>query len=498
VIGIYARVSTEDQLKGYSIEGQIEKCISKAGTSDVLKYVDEGYTGEILNRPYLTKLREDVKNGLVHKIVCYDPDRLSRNLLVQLMLDDEFKKQNVELVFVNGEYQNNAEGKMFFSMRGAISEFEKAKIKERTSGGRLQKAKKGLVVKESFLYGYTYDKNKNTYMVNEDEAKIIRMIFDYYTDPNSTFKGINGIALHLTDIKASTKRGAKVWHRQVVRQILMNEAYTGTLYQNRWNTVGHYVKKQSGEKLEYGMKPKEEWVTVKIPAIIPKEQFDYAQKLLGQGRRRYTNYGKHNYLLSGLVRCGRCGCTMTGKKQKSHGKDFYVYECRKNYAGAKSKGCGKLMSENKLNAFVWDNLIEIFNNPEKIKEMKEENVPNYIEEELKHLETEIEKTKKGRKRLFTLVSLSEDDEIDLEEIKDQIRDLQVKEKDLQTKYNQLLAEIKEEQQTESSQLSLQAAIDYFIVKKDGEFTFDDKQTIIRMAVKEVMIIDSETVHIQLF
>jgi site-specific DNA recombinase len=498
VIALYARVSTEDQLKGYSIESQIEKCISKVGTSDVLKYVDEGFTGEILNRPYLTKMREDVKNGLIHKIVCYDPDRLSRNLLVQLMLDEEFKKQNVELVFVNGEYQNNAEGKMFFSMRGAISEFEKAKIKERTSGGRLQKAKKGLVVKESFLYGYTYDKNKNTYVINEDEAKIIRMIFDYYTDPNSPFKGINGIALHLTDIKAPTKRGAKVWHRQVVRQILMNEAYTGTLYQNRWNTVGHYVKKQSGEKLEYGMKPKEEWVSVKIPAIISKERFDYAQKLLGQGRRRYTNYGKHNYLLSGLVRCGRCGCTMTGKKQKSHGKDFYVYECRKNYAGAKSKGCGKLMSENKLNTFVWDNLIEVFNNPEKIKEMKEENAPNYIEAELKHLESEIEKTKKGRKRLFTLVSLSEDDEIDLEEIKDQIRDLQAKEKDLQIKYNQLLAEIKEEQQTESSQETLQAAIDYYVVKKDGEFSFEDKQTIIRMAVKEILIIDSETVHIQLF
>jgi site-specific DNA recombinase len=324
------------------------------------------------------------------------------------------------------------------------------------------------------------------------------MIFEYYIDPNSPFRGINGIALHLTDIKAPTKRGAKVWHRQVVRQILMNEAYAGILYQNRWDTVGNYVKKQSGEKMIYKTRPKEEWVTVEIPAIIPKEKFDFAQKLLGQGRRRNASYGKHIYLLSGLVRCGRCGCTMTGKKKKSHGKDYYVYECRKNYAGAKTKGCGKEMSENKLNTFVWENLIEIFNNPDKIKEMKEDHTPNYIEDELNHLQSEIEKTKKGRKRLFTLVSLSEDDEIDLEEIKDQIRDLQAKEKDLQTKYNQLLTEIKAEEETESSQLALQAAIDFFVIKKEGEFSFDDKQTLIRMAVKEILLIDSETVHIQLF
>ena len=218
---IYARVSTEEQMKGYSIEEQIAQCMAKAGTNDVLTYVDDT-TGEILNRPALTKLRDDVQNGLIHKIVCYDPDRLSRKLMIQLLLDDEFRKQNTELVFVNGDYQDTLEGRMFFSMRGAIAEFEKGKIKERTMGGRTRKAKKGFVVKNNHLYGYDYNKEKNTYKINEREAKFIRMIFDYYI--NGKFKGINGIAKHLTEIGAPTKKGAKVWHRQVVRQILMNPA----------------------------------------------------------------------------------------------------------------------------------------------------------------------------------------------------------------------------------------------------------------------------------
>jgi site-specific DNA recombinase len=494
----YVRVSTEEQsLNGYSIFDQIEKIRKKADTDDIIFYTDEGYTGEILNRPQLSKLRADIEKGIITEVVCYDPDRLSRNLLVQLLLDDEFKKANVKLTFVNGDYQNNPEGKMFFSMRGAISEFEKSKIKERTSNGRYQKAKKGKVVKNNHLYGYSYDKEKDTYIVNEKEAAVIRMIFDSYV--NNRFRGINGLAHHLTEMGAPTKRGAKVWHRQVVRQILLNEAYTGKYIQNRWDTVGNYVLKQSGGKVEHGrMRPEEEWLITDIPAIISQDTFNYAQKLLEQGRRRYTNYGKHNYLLSGLVRCDQCGGTMTGRKTKSHGKDFYIYECRKNYAGAKDKGCGRQMSENKLNHFVWETLVDWLNNPEKISEFTDQEQPTYIEDEMKHLETEIEKTKKGRKRLFTLVSLSEDDDLDLEEIKEQIRELQLKEKDLQSKYNQLTNEIKAEKEKEPSQLALEVAIDYYMEKRAEEFSFEEKQALIRMAVKEIVIVNKDLVHIHLF
>lgn len=498
MIAIYARVSTEEQLKGYSIEGQIEDCKKLIGTNEFLQYVDEGITGEIINRPNLMKLQSDIEKGIISKVVCYDPDRLSRKLSVQLLITEHFEKHNVELQFVRHDYKDDAEGHLFFQVRGAFSEFDKAKIKHNTMTGRYRKAKKGEVVKNGNLYGYIYDKQNSTYMINEKEAKVIKRIFDYYTDPNSPFKGINGIALHLTETGTPTKKGGKVWHRQVVRQILLNSAYTGDYVQNRYDTVGNYVKRQAGEKVEYKTRPMEEWLHTSIPAIIPRDQFDYAQKLLEKGKRRQLNYGQHQYLLSGLIRCGRCGCTMTGKKKKSHGKDFYVYECRKNYAGAKAKGCGKEMSENKLNNFVWENLVDIFNDPDKIKEYKDTSTPNYIEEELKHLEEEIEKTKKGRKRLFQLVSLSEDDDLDLEEIKEQIRELQIKEKELQSKYTELTAEIKEEQEQETSQFALNQAIDLYFTHKGKELPFEYKQTIIQTATKEITIIDSDTVHIQLY
>lgn len=499
MIAIYARVSTEEQLKGYSIEGQIEECTNLAGTSEVLKYVDEGYTGEIMNRPELMKLQADIENGLINKVICYDPDRLSRKLLVQLMITENFQKHNVELQFVRSDYKNDAEGQLYFQVRGAFSEFDKAKIKHNTMTGRFRKAKQGLVVKNAGFYGYDYSKEKSSYVINEKEAKVVRMIFDYYTDPTSNFKGINGIALHLTDIGIPTKRGAKIWHRQVVRQILMNEAYTGDYYQNKYDTVGNYVKKQAGEKVEHGkIRPPEEWLKAEIPPIVSKEQYDYAQILLDQGRRRHNNYGKHNYLLSGMVRCGRCGGTMTGRRKLSHGKDFFVYECRKNYAGAKAKGCGKEMSENKLNKFVWENIVELLTDPKKIAAFKDTEEKPYIQDELEHLQTEIEKTKKGRKRLFTLVSLSEDDDMDLEEIKEQIRDLQNKEKTLQAKYNELTEEIKSSSQKEHSQTALEKAIEYYFHTDSEEFSLEEKQKILRTVVREITIVDSDTINIQIF
>src|SRR5690625_1051408 len=248
MIAIYVRVSTEEQLKGYSVEGQVSDCIGLAETNEVLQYVDDGYTGEILNRPALTKLLTDVEDGLIEKVICYDPDRLSRKLLNQLIITEKLEKHQVDLRFVKSDYKNDAEGQLYFQVRGAFSEFDKAKIKHNTMTGRYRKAKRGLVVKNNGLYGYDYDHEKQTYIINEREAQVVQRIFNYFTESHSMFRGINGIAYHLTEIGIPTATGRKVWHRQVVRQMLLNESYTGRYFQNKYDTEGDYVKRQAGEK----------------------------------------------------------------------------------------------------------------------------------------------------------------------------------------------------------------------------------------------------------
>ena len=492
------RVSTEEQaIKGSSIDSQIEACVKKADTSNVLKYADEGFSGELLERPALNRLREDACKGLITELICYDPDRLSRKLMNQLMIDDELRKKGIALTFVNGEYADSPEGQLFFSMRGAISEFEKAKIKERTSAGRLQKIKKGMVIKDSGLFGYRINKEKRTLEIIEEEARIVRMIFDLFTDHSSRFFGrVNGIALHLTKLGIPTKKGAKVWHRQVVRQILMNPSYKGQYEQYKYDTEGSYVSKQAGGTAIIKLRPEEERYVIEIPSVVSNEQWEYAQELLGKSRRKYLQYGTHPYLLSGLVRCGNCGNTMTGKKNKSHGKDFYVYECRKNYAGAKHKGCGKSMSENKLNKIAWDEIYKFITNPEKYRAFKEEEKTTHKADELELIQKEIEKAKKGRQRLITFISLSEEDDLDIEEVKTQIVELQKKQNRLMIQYDKIEKEIKESEGATAGENALKRALDYFDSVNADHLKLEDKKAMMNFIVEEVWIIDSETIHIK--
>lgn len=495
---IYARVSTEESAqKGYSIAHQIEEAKKKAKTDDVMIYTDEGFSGEFLERPGLERLRNDIRNGMIDTVIVYDPDRLARNLMHQLLLDDEFRKYNVELLFVNGEYANTPEGKLFFSMRGAISEFEKAKIRERTMAGRKRKAKQGKVVKNDRIYGYDYDKQTGQLKINESEAEIVRFIFDSFVQER--FKGVNGIALHLTERKIPTKTGKTVWHRQVVRQILMNETYTGKKPQNKWNTEGMLANKYRNEKVPMRLRNKDEWIYVDVPAIVSEEQFQQAQMLLEQARRRYTKTPKRQYLLSGLLRCAQCGNTMTGRYAKNWGKYFREYTDVKNTAGAKHPGCGMRIRADEIEHEVWTYLLDLFNHPERIQEFQlvADVEHSYEKKELERLEKEIDRARKGRKRLLSLVTMSDDDELDLEEVKEEIRNLQQREKELTEQFNQLEQQLKEMQENKPNEHILQEAIDFFLNYKE-QLDFEIKQTLIRKVVKEIRVIDKENIEIHLF
>jgi len=459
-----------------------------AKTNDVIEYIDEGITASILERPALTKLRNDVETGLIDRVICWDPDRLARNLMHQLIIVNEIEKK-ATLEFVNHSYTKSAEGALFFQMRGAISEFEKAKIAQRTTGGRVKKAKMGKVVKNSKLYGYDYDKENSAYVINESEAKIVKLIFDLFTKPNSEFKGINGIAEYLTETGVPTKRGAAAWHRQVVRQILLNEAYTGFYAQHKWNTEGmvgnKYRKKE--DRVSMAVRPREEWITTEIPSIIDKTQFDHAQALLAETRRRFVKESVNKYLLSGIVRCGECGNTMTGRISHNWGKKKPQYTDIKNTAGAKFKGCGMKVFTEKVDPVVWDAVVKWLNNTDEIAASAEEDTKESLEQnEILRIESEIEKIRLKRKNLIKLFS-SLDDESDQDDVRKEMKELSDAEKKLNEKVKSLKDKIGNVKNKEYSKKVFIDAAEYYLNKGLDELTFEDRQEIIRTVVKEVKI-----------
>lgn len=490
---VYARVSTEEQSKkGYSLRNQIQMCKEKAKTNEIIEYIDDGYSGEFLERPGITKLRKDIKEGKITTVYCYDPDRLSRKLMNALIIDDEFRSKGVEVHYINGEYADSPEGKLFYSLRGAISEFEKAKINERMSSGRKRKAKEGKVVKNNGIYGYDYDKENSIYVINESESRVIKMIFDKFINDQT---GMNSIAKYLSNSGIKTKKGKDVWHRQTVRQILMNESYTGRYYQNKWNTEGMLRNKyitNPDEKVRISKRDESEWIEMSIPRIISDEQFNQAAELLKEARRRWAKSSVNQYLLSGLLRCQKCGNTMVGTKSKWWGKTRFIYTDRKSHAGAKHPGCTLDIAMEKLDDAVWKEINEILDNPEKINEYNQSVDVSHEKDQVNYLNKEIKKTQKGRERLYDLFAV---EELNAEEIKKQIVDLQTKENNLKEELKKLEEKIKSVNK-KSNVDDVRGLISIYI--KQNEFTFEEKRHIIRLLVKQVTVIDKDNLRIELF
>ncbi|QGG48953.1 recombinase family protein [Heliorestis convoluta] len=494
---IYARVSTEDQAKhGYSLAHQIAECRQKAGTVKTKEYIDDGVSGEVLVRPALSRLLADVRAGIIDRVVFYSADRLSRNLENQLAIMSELKKKKVQAVFVRGDYQDTPEGAFMFKLHGAVAELEKNLIAMRTADGRRSKAKNGKIVKNYHIFGYDYDTEKGQLVVNETEAEVVRMIFHMFTKENH---GINGIAKHLDSIGVKTKKGGHSWHRQVVRQILMNPVYDGKFTQNRWNTekihLNKYVKNEE-DKVRIKERSKEEWIIVPCPRIVDDVTFSHAQSLLTESRRRWAGKPKNEYLLSGLVRCGECGNTMSGRKAKNWDSYVFEYYDVKSTAGAKNKGCGLKIRCEQLDNFVWRAFREMLDDVEGLDFGNNESFDKLRVEQnqLEKLQKELEKVKKGQVKLtlsFAVENVGDDI------YQEAVRELQNKEKTIIAQIETIQSRMEELSQTENTKDLLLEAKEYYMSHED-ELDLKMKQNLIRFVVREIRVFKDEKVDILLF
>lgn len=501
MIALYARVSTEEQVKhGFSLKEQLFECRKIVCSNALIKeYVDEGITGEVLERPALMQLRADVRDGLVSKVICLDPDRLSRKLSNQLIITEEIEKKS-ELIFVNHDYKNTPEGMLFYQMRGAISEFEKAKINERMSRGRRQKARNGLVVRDYEVYGYNYNRDTCKMEVNTYEAEIVKIIFRLFAgrDMKNNVQGINGIARFLTDKGVATKRNVGIWHRQVVRQVLLNRAYIGEFYQNRWNTEGMMVNKFKSpeERITMKERPKDQWILVPCPAIIEKDEFEYAQKLLNESRRRWAGISKNQYLLSGLIRCGICNNTMTGVNYSNWGKKYFVYTDVKSTIGAKNRGCSRKIKTDEIDDKVW-NLVLDWMRKQEIDEDDQDEANNndaFFEElELSRVQKRMRDIEKNRQNLIDFLAVSTDElgNNSINEIRQKLINLKNEEEALNNKRNELILAVGRLKGKVHKGNLLNDATEYYLSAATEEITFDDKKALIRLLVREIIAYENE-------
>lgn len=341
---IYCRVSTEEQDKyGYSLKDQLERGKEYFKGQPALEFVDGGYSGEFIERPDLDKLRELARERQIKNLWIADPDRMARNLSHMLLLADEFEKNGINLVFGTGIYDSSPEGKLFFSMRGAIAEFEKAKIRERTMGGKRRKAKEGKLTLNDKPYGYSWDVTTKNYVIFEEEAKVVRYMFDYYVANNV---GVRNVAEELRSLGFKNREGKPLSPIHINR-MLGNEMYAGTKQAFRYydKLIGQ------GKKKKY-KRPKEEWIPIPVPAIVSRDVWEKAQIKKGTNSVNSLRNTKHNYLVKNMLKCAHCGYAMIG----SGVRQYHYYACMQklSYASLDRLNCpAKLIRAEILDEDIW-------------------------------------------------------------------------------------------------------------------------------------------------
>ncbi len=416
---LYARVSTDKQAEKYGIPSQIEalkkRCLEKDWAhvldGDKDAFIDDGYSGAELDRPALNRLRQAAREGRVDVVLAYDPDRLSRKLYHQMILAEEFEKQGIRLEFITQDMGTSPEDRMFFNMRGLIAEYEREKIRERTMRGSREKARQGKVVSAGAIpFGFRYEKEKATLEEDSEKARIIRLIF--YTFANESLS-LQGLADRLNRLHIPTPRGGDRWRSSTLGVMLRNETYIGKLHQFRKYHAEPRLRRQPptrSKKTSLTLRPREEWITVEVPSLVPAELFESVQRKLKTNADLSRRNTRREYLLSGLLYCSRCGSRMGG--HTTHGISYY--RCYRKYnpdrvplsSDGKPKPCScPEVKAKAIEPVVWDTIRQLIRDPDfLIRELHKRNADNsqtkeILERELQLCQTRLKAIPDEQRRL---------------------------------------------------------------------------------------------------
>jgi site-specific DNA recombinase len=325
---LYARVSRDDRGEdNRNLTGQFEMCREYAQQhgwqiTAELAEDDRGASGAEIDLPELNRIRDMAAAGEFDVLVVREIDRLSRNLAKQLIVEQELRRDGVQIQYAIGEYPDTPEGRLNKHIKATIAEYEREKIAERTTRARRQKVKAGhVIVHGRPPYGYRLAEvdGKRTLAIHEPEARVVRLIYQWYTvgDGDSSPMSIRAIVYKLRDLGAC--REGRRWSKSTVQRILSSETYAGTWYYGKY---GH----RNGKRVS---NPESHWLSVEVPATVSRETWAAAQQRRHANKQDSRRNVKYQYLLSKRLFCAHCRCRMHGVGNHSGGSEklYLYYRC---------------------------------------------------------------------------------------------------------------------------------------------------------------------------
>lgn len=301
-VALYARVSTEKQIENYSIPVQKERiyalCKSK-GWTDVVEYIDGGYSGANLNRPALNKLQEDIGQGLINAVVVYRLDRLSRSQRDTLyLIEEKFLPHHVEFISITETIDTStAFGRAMIGVMSVFAQLERETITERLKSGRLKMVKdEGLWAGGAATTPYGYIRHERGELsVNEDERLHVKRIFEEYVSLKSYIKVQQKLE----------KEGFTPLPKHRILTLLKNRLYLGEVsFAGEWHKGSH-------------------------EPLITEDLFNAVQNVIEQSDRKNFGKIKNNVFRHKLI-CGECGQTYLSytNREKKSGNKYYYMMCR--------------------------------------------------------------------------------------------------------------------------------------------------------------------------
>lgn len=430
---LYARVSTKEQKEeGSSLETQIEACqefASKKGYSVDGLVFKEDWTGATLDRPELDSVRNLVREREIEALIVYSVDRLSRKPIHVGLLAEECEKHGVMLEFVTEPLDNSPEGHLILYVKGYAADIERAKIADRTLRGKKMRARQGKIPSAAGggLYGYTYVQGKEdgqgVRVINEEQAQVVSLIFQWYVQDRGT---LHQVCHRLNEMEIPPPKGGSRWGQSTVGRLLRNPAYTGKTFAFKYRAVE--PEKPTNMTRRYSksgrqVRPREEWIEIPgaTPPIISDEVFALAQERLRSNLEGSTRNQKHQYLLSGHIRCGLCGRRFGGH---SNGDGYRFYRCTGRHRPEILTLCpAKTVRAVEAESLVWEEVKNVLIHPDlvlsELRRRQDAASNNMtLQDDMRLVDKRLSRIDNSIQRLVTLYRLGEiDDQFILNENK---------------------------------------------------------------------------------
>jgi site-specific DNA recombinase len=304
-IATYTRISTDEEHQPYSLEAQAQRLSAYADSQDgwtIARRFSDQMSGATLERPGLQRALAEAQGKRFDLLLVYRVDRLARSVRGLAQVLEALDQAGVLFRSATEPFDTaSSAGRMMVQMLGVFAEFERATIVERVIAGMERKAARGEWTGGSVPFGYQLDAERRHLVPDACQAPVVREIFERYAE---RLIGTATLAGWLSDRGYRTRQG-KPFNPQAVLTILRNRAYLGQVYFR-----GHYYPAPH-------------------PPLIDQALFEHAQQILTERGEDISlrRSNRSHYLLTGLIRCARCGKRYIGAAAHGHGGRYPYYVC---------------------------------------------------------------------------------------------------------------------------------------------------------------------------